>query len=490
MREGKGWRFLAGAALPAVFLGAPPARAGWTLLRNGTGQDAGYFDISAVDDRHAIAVGTHDRGDGQTEAVIAVTTNGTDWTTSRPDGGFPNPMGMELYGCVEMVTAELAFVGGMGKLLYTTTGGADWSGYKEDGWGFLHGPMITGISFADATAGILVGSGDVVRRTSDGGATWTPLDSPAPGEDLGGVLFQPGNRVWVWGGHSVTDPDTREVVGYQGGLLARSADGGVTWQVVFRGEARAVRQVFMLNGAEGWMVSNSMSGPIFERTTDGGATWTPLVVPAARGGALDSLLDVVFFDRCEGFLLGAAGDATGLFYTTDRGESWSQVDLSGIRLDLPFPFPVPVSILDFEFPSRDAGFAGGKFEALLSYTADGPGPGCGGSLPGDGGTAPAGGDGDSGCGCRAAGTTGGTPFPFVAVLVALGVARGVRPPRLRTLPRRVGRGGSCADRMRPEPALGPGPGRRNAGSRRSRPGGALPDRPPRSFVVVRFRVGR
>lgn len=420
MTRGNGSGFRVGAALLAVvLLAAPPAEAAWTLLQNGTGQDAGYFDISAVDGRHAIAVGTHDRGDGQTESVIAVTTNGTSWATSRPDGGFPNPMGMELYACVEMVTTELAFVGGMGKLLYTTSGGAGWSGYREDGWGFLRGPMITGISFADATNGILVGSGDVVRKTTDGGATWTPLDSPAPGEDLGGVLFQAGNRVWVWGGSSVTDPDTREVTGYEGGLLARSADGGATWQVVFQGEARAIQQVFMLNGTEGWMVSNSMSGPAFERTTDGGATWTPLAVPAAGAGALDALWDVVFFDRCEGFLLGAAGDATGLFYTTDRGASWSQVDLSGIRLDLPFPFPVPLSMLEIEFPSRDVGFGGGKFESLLSYSADGPGPDCGGSLPGDGGTTPVGGDGDAGCGCRAAGTTALAPFGILGAFFAL-----------------------------------------------------------------------
>lgn len=417
MMRDNGPRLGIGATILAVFLGAPSAEAAWTLLQNGIGQDAGYFAISAVDDRHAIAVGTHDRGDGQTEAVIAVTTDGTTWVTSRPDGGIPNPMGMELYACVEMVTTELAFVGGMGKLLYTTSGGAGWSGYREGDWGFLRGPMITGISFADERTGILVGSGDVVRKTTDGGTTWTPLDSPVPGEDLGGVLYQPGDRVWVWGGGSTTDPDTGEITGYEGGLLARSADGGATWQVVFQGQARAVQQVFMLNNTEGWLVSNSMSGPTFERTTDGGATWTPLAIPPARAGALDALWDVVFFDRCEGFLLGGAGDATGLFYTTDRGENWSQVDLSGIRLDLPFPFPVPLSMIEIEFASREAGFGGAKFEALLRYSADGPGPDCGGSLPGDGGTTPVGGDGDSGCGCRA---VGATAAPLLPLLVALG----------------------------------------------------------------------
>jgi MYXO-CTERM domain-containing protein len=279
-----------------------------------------------------------------------------------------------------------------------------------------------GISFVDATTGILVGSGDVVRKTTDAGTSWTPLASPAPGQDLGGVLYQAGNRVWVWGGSSTTNPDTGEVTGYEGGLLARSTDGGASWQVVFQGEARAIEEVFMLNNSDGWLVSNSMSGPAFERTSDGGASWSPLVVPAAAAGALDALWNVVFFDRCEGFLLGGAGDATGLFYTIDRGTTWTQVDLSGIHLTLPFPFPVPLTMFSMEFPSRDVGFGGGKFEALLGYTADGTGPNCGGTLPGDGGTDPVGGEGD-GCGCRAAGTSSAVLLlPFVA-LVALRFVR-------------------------------------------------------------------
>jgi MYXO-CTERM domain-containing protein len=416
-------RTLGATTAVVLLLAASPADAGWTLLQNGYGQDAGYFDISAIDGQHAIAVGTHDRGDGQSESVIAVTTDGTTWTTTRPDGGMPNPMGMEVYTCAEMVTADLAFVGGMGKLLVTTNGGLSWTGFKESDWGFMRGPMISGISFVDADTGILVGSGDVVRKTADAGATWTPLDSPTPGEDLGGVLFQAGNRVWAWGGSSTTDPDTGELTGYEGGLLARSTDGGASWQVVFQGEARAVQQLFMLNTTEGWMVSNSMDGPRFEHTTDGGASWSTQVVPAAGIGPLDTLHDVVFFDRCEGFLLGGAGDVTGLFYTTDRGSSWSQVDLSGIVLDLPWPFPVPVSLMELEFPTRELGFAGGKCESFLAYAADGPGPNCGGSLPGDGGTTPIGGEDGGGCGCRVAGTAGGLAVLPLAALLALRLVR-------------------------------------------------------------------
>lgn len=423
MMRSNGSRLLGGATVLALLFVAPAAHAAWTLIQNGTGQNAGYFDISAVDGQHAMAVGTHDPGTGNSEAVLAVTTNGTTWTTSRPDGGMPNPMGMELYTCVEMVTTELAVVGGMGKLLVTTDGGRTWTGYKEADWGFMRGPTINGISFADATTGILVGSGDVVRKTTDGGVSWTPLASPAAGEELGGVLFQAGNRVWVWGGSSTTNPDTGEITGYEGGLLARSTDGGASWQVVFQGEARAVRHVFMLNNTEGWMLSNSLSGPRLEKTTDGGASWTAQAVPAAAAGALDSLWDVVFFDRCEGFLLGGVGDLTGLFYTTDRGAFWSQIDLSGVRPVLPFPLPVPLSMIEFEFPSREAGFGGAKYEALVAYVADGPGPDCGGSLPGDGGTTPIGGEDGGGCGCRAAGPSASASFLLLAAFVAVRLVR-------------------------------------------------------------------
>jgi photosystem II stability/assembly factor-like uncharacterized protein len=390
------------------------ARAAWTLQTNGYGQEQGYFQVSAFDDRHAMAVGTHDKGDGTSEGVVAITSDGATWSTQQPGGA------MSFYTSVAMTGPGQAFVGSFGKIFVTSDGGAGWAPYAEGGWGPMRGPVIAGFSFVDANTGFLVGSAGTMRATGDGGATWTPLDGPVAGADFGGVRAVDADHVWVWGGASTTDPDTGEVTGYEGGLLGCSTDGGATWTVVFQDEARAVGRVFMLNAREGWMISISMDGPRLEKTSDGGATWSDMAIPAGAGGAPDYLMDVFFFDRCEGFLLGEAAENTQLQYTRDRGSSWSQVDLSGIRLDLPFPFPVPLRLAAFDFPSREVGFAGGFHEALVKYLSDGPGPGCGGGA--DGGSS-GGDDDESGCSCRTTGSAGGGCLAMAAIVAALLLCR-------------------------------------------------------------------
>lgn len=410
----------AAAMSAAVVLAFPAvAAAGWTLQSNGTGQNQGFFGISAWDADHAMAVGVRDTGGGNSEAVVAVTSDGgASWTQVRPMAGPPGPFAIEMYLAVEMTSARQAYVGALGRLYVTSDGGATWTHYAETEWGPMRGPLVTGVSFADESTGFFVGSAGLVRKTTDGGAAWTPTDAPVPDVDHGGVLALGAGRVWLWAGSAVEDPSTGEVTGYEDGMLARSTDGGATWTTIFRGETRSVMRVFMLNATEGWMLSASMAGPRLERTTNGGAAWSEMAIPEGTGGAPDAVLDVFFFDRCEGFLLAERNEQTRLFYTTDRGAAWNQVDLSGLRIPLPFPFPVYPRLIVLDFPSRDVGWAGGMYESLARYEADGPGPSCGGG--GDGGNG-AGSDAGS-CGCRAAGRSSpigaGLALAAVAALAA------------------------------------------------------------------------
>src|SRR5512147_1033014 len=84
LSDGEATMTRAARALPpllfvAALLPAAPARAAWTLQTNGTGQKAGYFQVSAADATHAMAVGTHDDGQGNQAAVLAVTSDGVSW---------------------------------------------------------------------------------------------------------------------------------------------------------------------------------------------------------------------------------------------------------------------------------------------------------------------------------------------------------------------------------------------------------------------------
>jgi photosystem II stability/assembly factor-like uncharacterized protein len=386
-------------AVAVAALIAREADASWTLHRNGTAQDAGYLRVSAADAAHAIAVGVHQTPDGNSSGVVSVTADGgATWTDSTPDGGVPAPMGMNIYTSVEMASPDLAFITSIGKLLITTDGGSSWTAYREADWRPLMGPTLQGVSFADATTGWIVGTDGLVRKTVDGGATFAPLDAPIAGGELVGVLARDVAHVWTWSGRESSDTPGA----YQGGMLARSLDGGATWNVVFADEPREVHRVFMLNNTEGWMISNAASGPRLEHTTDGGASWTDMPVPSGAMGVPDYAWDVVFLDRCEGLLLVESTDNSMVFYTRDRGETWEDQDLSSLRIAIPLPIPVRARLSTFDFASRDVGYAAGFHESLVTYASDGPGPGCGGAV-GPGGA----GGGDEGCGCRATGQGGG-----------------------------------------------------------------------------------
>ena len=407
-------------ALPPL-LAAAPARAAWTLQANGTAQKAGYFQISAADATHAMAVGTHDDGQGNQSGVVAVTTDGASWQQTRPATGM-----LAFYTAVHMVTAQKAFVGMIGKMLVTQDGGGSWTPYTEADWGPLKGPTITGIGFAGPGTGYLVGSGGTIRKTTDGGTTWTPLTGPT-GIDWSGLFVLDFEHLWLWAGSSITDEQTGEITGYEDGALAVSTDGGKTFTTLFQGEARSIGRVFMINSDEGYMVSNAMAGPKLEHTTDGGKTWTAQPLPlGAAGGVPDTVFDVFFFDLCEGFLLQEISENTQLMYTTDKGATWTQIPKDPFKVQIPLPIAVYARLATFDFPSREVGFAGGFFETLAGYSADGAGPNCGAGNPdgghstGDGGSDGDGGDG--GCGCRATGAAGASGLALLAALLALGLS--------------------------------------------------------------------
>ena len=70
--------------------------------------------------------------------------------------------------------------------------------------------VLSGVSFADANHGTVVGCLGIIIRTTDGGATWVP-ESSATNYCLGGV--------------SLTDPGNGTAVGYGGTILRRTEAG-------------------------------------------------------------------------------------------------------------------------------------------------------------------------------------------------------------------------------------------------------------------------
>jgi len=142
----------------------------WTT-QTASGVTSRMRDIVVTDPTHAYAIGTAGR-------TVLQTTNGSTWSAVTQSPIPPNrPVtlyGIDAYG-TSLITAVGKSLGGKVAIQSSTDGGATWS--------FKEGPVAGqygSISMITATKWIVVGDGETIGRTSDGGATWTWTTATPP----------------------------------------------------------------------------------------------------------------------------------------------------------------------------------------------------------------------------------------------------------------------------------------------------------------------
>ncbi|MGH9226206.1 MAG: sialidase family protein [Acidimicrobiales bacterium] len=215
---------------------------------------------------------------------------------------------------------------------------------------------LTAWGLVVTTGGAGGGPGDrraVTTRSDDGGATWTPtVDAQAPGEQVrettAPVIARDGTVYFAWRNRD-PEPAVNNIT------VGRSTDWGATWSQQRAGVVTGAG--ISNNGGFPRLAINKGSGAlylvyqatnfgdldvIFQRSTDGGATWsapvrinddarnngaaqlTPNVAVASNGR-----VDVIWFDRRGGFIINGqnpesrgAGD---IYYasSSDGGNTFS-----------------------------------------------------------------------------------------------------------------------------------------------------------------------
>ncbi|MCA1593949.1 MAG: hypothetical protein LC754_15120 [Acidobacteria bacterium] len=138
---------------------------------------------------------------------------------------------------------------------------------------------------------------------------------------LHAVFFVDANRGWAVGG--------------KGALLA-TVDGGAHWQLQRSPATDTLRDIFFADERTGWIVcersiyllqTKTEPRSYLLRTTDGGDSWARVEVTGADVNAV--LVRVVFPDREHGWALGEEG---ALYATTDSGGSWTRARVPTRRL--------------------------------------------------------------------------------------------------------------------------------------------------------------
>ena len=216
-------------------------------------------------------------------------------------------------------------------LLITTDGGQSWERHEPLGGGVYQ------LEFADRLRGWAIGEGGLVARSDDGGQSWGLQSIPFP-EGFHAISSVDREHAWIV---SATTPDgaCRNRSGRDSLTLFRTASGGDEWEGPICIELPVEIKLSWGSGylpgflpamqfvdqETGWLVG---ADGLIVKTTDGGLNWQ-----VQASGVSAELTDVYFLDSQTGWV---TGDEGILLQTTDGGEQWirqrvGKRKLTGVR---------------------------------------------------------------------------------------------------------------------------------------------------------------
>jgi photosystem II stability/assembly factor-like uncharacterized protein len=178
-----------------------------------------------------------------------------------------------------------------------------------DGWRRATSPTESSVSssfFLFNSIGWYVGDNGLVKKTIDGGKTWTDLNTGIT-DNLKSVYFVNANIGFIGG---------------SGGKLFKTINGGTSWSSItvtgaVTGSSNIV-SIYFANEQKGWVVSSTSSAGKVLQTIDGGITWTTGVDNTA--GDLEAM---DFFNEASGIVVGGGVGKCDLYYTTN-GATWTK----------------------------------------------------------------------------------------------------------------------------------------------------------------------
>lgn len=188
-----------------------------------------------------------------------------------------------------------------------------------------------------------------VWKTTDGGANWTPLTDSQPSLAIGSLAIDPSNHLNVYAG---TGEENFNGDGYYGAGILKSTDGGANWTSItgpFGGPASTTLGGSFIGGiavspSNGQILLASVrrftnSGSGIFRSTDGGATWSPVLSNGTVPALTNSYGTSVVFDPTNGNIAYAgigrpSGSATeaGVYRSANGGATWSKLPGTGANL--------------------------------------------------------------------------------------------------------------------------------------------------------------
>jgi photosystem II stability/assembly factor-like uncharacterized protein len=225
---------------------------------------------------------------------------------------YPFPQGNKLT-YVDFTSPTTGYATGLhGTIMKTTNGGNTWTMVNTGTTTDLYQ-----IQFINSNVGIAAGAKGTILKTINGGTTWVSIQTGIL-SDLTALHFPSFNIGYA------TAAD---------GSILKSTDNGTSWTLLNSGTTETLKSIFFTSNTTGIAVGGStIPGPrnsyhsYMTRTTDGGITWTPYVLPRNI-----PLTKVTFFNDQNGITAGGHPDGSHaapegtVLKTSDGGLTWQEV---------------------------------------------------------------------------------------------------------------------------------------------------------------------
>ena len=177
-----------------------------------------------------------------------------------------------------------------------------------------------------------------VWRTLNGGVTFQAVFDGEASHSIGCVTIDPNDPFVVWVGSG--ENNSQRVVGYGDGVY-RSGDGGETWKNMGLKSSEHISKILVdpRNSRVVWVAAQGpLWGPGGDRglykTTDGGKTWTASLTISENTGVTDVAMDPRDSDvlyasayqrRRHVFTLIDGGPESAIYKTVDGGANWRKI---------------------------------------------------------------------------------------------------------------------------------------------------------------------